>query len=571
MRQCGELFRYFFSAYPGRSAAMVAGLTVAAATEAVGIAALLPMIGIVISGEGNAGASSEPLSLVKAELSLATLSVVIVAALATKAAVMMAVMREVAYCAAQAAMHLRSEAVESLVQARWSYYADQHAGKLASALGTEPERAAESYIATCHVLTCAIQLIVYISICITISWETTATALVVGVMCIAPMKRLMTKSHEAGIRKTQVQRRLMTRLLQGVEGMKTLKAMGRESDLKALMRADIETLKQVRKIIARNREALKEANDLIRGCAVVCGLYLFVSVWSFPAEGLLVLALLFIRILQKVNQGQAAYQSALTTQPAFASLRATIEEAKARSETRTGRTIARLSNEISLRNVRFAHGRNQVLDGVDMSVRCATFTAIVGPSGSGKTTIADLVIGLRRPDTGEVWIDDVAMSDADLERWRNSIGYVPQETFIFHDTIRANVTLGDDGIDTAQVEMALRRAGAWRFVDTRSEGIDEVIGERGGKLSGGERQRLAIARALVRKPRLLILDEATSALDRGSEAEIIDTLRQLAGEITVLAISHQAAMSEKAEVVYRITDGRALVEADRRKEKGAAS
>ena len=520
MRQCGELFRYFFSTYPGRSAAMVAGLTVAAATEAIGIAALLPMLSIVISGEGNAHASPGPLSLMKAELPLATLSVVIVAALATKAAIMIAVMREVAHCAAQAAMHLRSEAVESLVQARWSHYADQHAGQLASALGAEPERAGEAYIATCHILTCAIQLVAYITLSVTISWEMTATALAVGAVCIIPTKRLMTKNHEAGIRKTKVQRTLMTRLLQGLEGMKTLKAMGKESNLKALMKEDIETLKQVKKIIARNREALKEANDLIRGCAVVCGLYLCVSVWNFPAEGLLVLALLFVRILQKVNQGQAAYQSALTNQPAFGFLKATIEQAKTRSEIRTGQTMARLSRKITLRDVRFGYGRNQVLKGVDMSVRCGTFTAIVGPSGSGKSTIADLIIGLRTPDAGEVWIDDVAMNDVDLGKWRSSIGYVPQETFIFHDTIRENITLGDTGIDTAQIEMALRRAGAWQFVNARSEGIDEVIGERGGKLSGGERQRLAIARALVRNPRLLILDEATSALDPRSEAEI---------------------------------------------------
>ena len=152
------------------------------------------------------------------------------------------------------------------------------------------------------------------------------------------------------------------------------------------------------------------------------------------------------------------------------------------------------------------------------------------------------------------------MRDIDLRAWRRSIGYVPQETVLFHDTIMANVTLGDPRFSREQVERALRRAEAWDFVTALPAGMDALVGERGTRLSGGQRQRIAIARALILDPVLLILDEATTALDPETEAGIVETVSHLAGKVTVLSISHQPAMKRKADIVYRIGGTAALRE-----------
>ena len=159
-------------------------------------------------------------------------------------------------------------------------------------------------------------------------------------------------------------------------------------------------------------------------------------------------------------------------------------------------------------------------------------------------------------------VDGRPLTEIDLKAWRRLIGYVPQETTLLHDSIVHNVTLGDTALNTADAERALRAAGAWDFVQALPDGLDTVVGERGGKLSGGQRQRIVIARALVNQPRLLILDEATSALDSESEQAVRQSMQALKGQLTILAISHNRAMVSAADRVYQLEQGGARLLSD---------
>jgi ATP-binding cassette subfamily C protein len=175
----------------------------------------------------------------------------------------------------------------------------------------------------------------------------------------------------------------------------------------------------------------------------------------------------------------------------------------------------------------------------------------------------DLVTGLLKPLRGEIWIDDQPLSQIDQKSWRRMIGYVPQETLLLHDTIRNNITLGDADLSEKDAEGALRAAGAWEFVQSMPQGMQTIVGERGGKLSGGQRQRIAIARAIVHKPALLILDEATSALDPQSESAICETMIELRGQLTILTISHQEALVGIADKAYHVLDGKIVTTEER--------
>ena len=180
----------------------------------------------------------------------------------------------------------------------------------------------------------------------------------------------------------------------------------------------------------------------------------------------------------------------------------------------------------------------------------------MGSSGVGKTTLIDLIIGLHVPSSGEIVIDKTKLLDIDLKKWRSLIGYVPQDLFLFNDTITNNINLGDPKINLSMVKEALDLAGALDFVLKLPNGLQTNVGERGLKLSGGQRQRISIARALVGKPQILFLDEATTALDPITEKNILSTLSKLSEKgITIIAISHQSEVLDVAEKVYRLNNG----------------
>jgi ATP-binding cassette subfamily C protein len=245
----------------------------------------------------------------------------------------------------------------------------------------------------------------------------------------------------------------------------------------------------------------------------------------------------------------------VASESAFWALQQTIDESAREAEVYgTGRAPT-LDRRIELRGVDFTYGDRPILRDASLSIDNGEVVAILGPSGAGKTTIADLVLGLVRPQRGEVYLDGVALADVDLAAWRHMVGYVPQEMLLLHESVLLNVTLGDPSLSPDDAEQALRAAGAWEFVCELPQGMDTPLGERGARVSGGQRQRIAIARALVHHPKLLILDEATASLDPANEAAIHETVRSLRGHTAILAISHQPALLEIADRVYRLSDG----------------
>jgi ATP-binding cassette, subfamily C, bacterial len=179
---------------------------------------------------------------------------------------------------------------------------------------------------------------------------------------------------------------------------------------------------------------------------------------------------------------------------------------------------------------------------------------LIGASGSGKTTLADIAAGLLCPDAGRVLVDGAPLGDA-APAWRSRIGYVGQETFLIHDTIRANLLWARPDASEAQLRESLRRADAHRFVDALPGGLETVVGDRGACLSGGERQRLALARALLREPALLVLDEATSSLDGASERRVMQAVRALRGRLAILVVTHRLSLLRAGDLVHVLERG----------------
>ncbi|MGN7978136.1 ABC transporter ATP-binding protein [Microbacterium sp. 22195] len=222
------------------------------------------------------------------------------------------------------------------------------------------------------------------------------------------------------------------------------------------------------------------------------------------------------------------------------------------------RVVGRVDGEIVLDAAthRYPDADDDALHAIDLRIAPGDTVAFVGSSGSGKSTLLNLVLGFVRPSSGRILIDGQDMQELDVRTVRHSISVVPQESVLFEGSIFDNVTYGLPDATPEQVESALRDANAWEFVREQPHGWDTVVGERGARLSGGQRQRLAIARALVRDPRILLLDEATSALDPESEALVKEALERLMRGRTTLIVAHRLSTVRQADRIVVLEHGR---------------
>jgi ATP-binding cassette subfamily B protein len=207
---------------------------------------------------------------------------------------------------------------------------------------------------------------------------------------------------------------------------------------------------------------------------------------------------------------------------------------------------------------RYPGAEAAAIEDFDLRVQPGETVALVGPSGAGKSTVLNLAIGFLRPTAGRILLDGQDMAGLDLRAYRRFVSVVPQESILFDGSIRENVTYGMKGVPDATVVAALQSANAWEFVSPLPEGIATTVGEKGARLSGGQKQRLAIARALIRDPRVLILDEATSALDTETERLIQEALERLMVGRTTLVVAHRLSTIRRAHRIIVLNHARVV-------------
>jgi ATP-binding cassette subfamily C protein len=227
-----------------------------------------------------------------------------------------------------------------------------------------------------------------------------------------------------------------------------------------------------------------------------------------------------------------------------------------RQDRSTRQLMIEVPAHLSVRNLQVKFGERLALDQINLTLAVPGFLAIVGRSGAGKSTLVHALLGLIEPNAGSVQFGPYDLASAPLGAWRRSIGYVPQETILFHTSIKGNLRLVNPAASESDLKTAARRAHALEFIEALPHGFETIIGDQGVKLSGGQRQRLGIARALLMNPALLIMDEAMSALDTESEAELIRTLDDLRKDIGILLVAHRLAAARSADIVCVFENGR---------------
>jgi len=566
-----RLMLTFFRAYPWQTLVMLLALLFAGFAEGIGLSALLPLLSIATHGNisGSADAASvaqnryeqlviDLLHAIGINPGIGVMLMIIVLGGTLKALLLLVANKQVGYTAAMVATDLRLDMLRAVLGSRWEYFLSQPAGKLANSLATEAHRSSQAFVNGSLMITFFIQALIYGAVALAVSWQATLISMMAGLVVAAISHFLLIRmARKAGKRQTGLLVALVSRLTDTLQSVKPLKAMAREYLADSVLAMETSRLNKTLRRQVYSTTMLSAFQEEMLIIMLAAGMFIALVHYEMPLASVLVLVVVLGRMLRQISKVQRQYQRMVIGESAYWSIKQTIDQARQSGEQFTEGKTPALLHAIQFDSVHFAYDGFRVLNDLTLEVPAGSLTLLVGPSGAGKTTIIDLLTGLLQPQSGTIRVDGTPLQELDTRAWRQMIGYVPQETVLLHDSILHNVTLGDPALGEADAERALKQAGAWGFIAALPEGMNNTVGERGGKLSGGQRQRIMIARALIHQPRLLILDEATSSLDPSSAAAICHTLEQLRGGLSILAISHQTALVSVADRVYRLENGQA--------------
>lgn len=554
---------YFLRAYPKRSIFTVFALLFSGLAEVVSFAAMIPLLGMAMFQDtGDKDLSflesgiSEIFDIFGLEMSMGGILVLIVLLMTLKSILSFYAMKEVGYICADVEVDLRKSMVDSLLYADWRYYLNNQTGDFSSAISTQVQNACNVFRATGLVLAGIIQVGLFSAMSLTISIPITLGGILLGIVVMFILRNFVTLARVSAKTLAKHQGTLLSTLIDGLRGIKSNKAMGLQDRLQKYLDQDIVKLADMRKRIILSSSVLKNFTEPVQVLGIAIALFILSSYWKGGFEELLVLIMLFYRTGQRLGNLQIYYQQIFTAIPPFWFVINIINNAKKEREDLKSGDEPSLNQSIVFNKVSFAYDEKNVLDKVDLNINAGDFITIIGPSGGGKTTLTDMLLRFNKPDSGTIEIDGKNINDLSKAQLRNMIGYVPQETVLFHDTVRNNLTFGDIKISDNKLTKALQRAGALHFVEQLPDGLDFNVGEHGGRLSGGQKQRLGLARALLHTPKILLLDEPTSALDKKSENDILNTLNELRGTVTIIAISHQETFVNASDIKYSLENGK---------------
>jgi ATP-binding cassette subfamily C protein len=538
-------------------------------SEGVGFALLLPTLqvaGLNLAGQGEAGRYAAIVSNVFVAMgmhpSLIVLLGVFVMLVGTRSVLghiqsvwMYAVQQDVEH-------HLRRELYHAIADANWLFVCRSRATDFTHALTHEVDRIGSGTNLALVFAGEVVLGLLYMAIAFALSAGMTLLVLVSGGLLAFVFRGRTHAIEEQGEEVSTTNKSLYAATIEHLQSLKAAKTYGAEernysifSDLSAeVVRANVNGVRQ--QAIAATWFEL--------GSVMILAVVLFVSirVLAVPPASILILLLLFARVMPRIMTGQYHYRAFVNMLPSFANLLDIQARCAAAAEPPVHpHDRLSLTRELAAEGVSFTYSRGRVpaVRNLSLVIPAGKVIALVGPSGAGKSTIADILMGLVIPDSGTLRLDGRPLGPEGARGWRDQIGYVAPDTFLFHDTIRANLKWARPDASEDEMLAALQQASALDFVAGLKDGLDTVVGDRGMMVSQGERQRLALARAFLRRPSMLILDEATNSLDSENEGRVLDAIESRRGALTVVLIAHRLSTIRWADLIYVVEDG-AVVE-----------
>ena len=456
------------------------------------------------------------------------------------------------------ARNFRLKLTKVIVNAEWNYFVTQRAGTLANAISSEPEKAARSFSYFTKFINAAIQISFYLivsfaaSILVSLSTLIYALILFFTIIFIHNIYVSSMQNLAQGIKT------MTGKLTEYLLLLKPIKAMHNSFVITNMLDKEAESINVNAKKEQLLGAAVTSLQEPLIAIFICLFLYASVYIFAFSVTEIILLSFIFYRLVSYLAVLQGGYLNIVRLDVFMKSLSNTIENAENNKEEWEGKRTLKFKSNIIFKNVTFKYTKRKIVENLSIKLNSKKIVTFCGPSGCGKTTVIDLIIGLYKPNSGEILIDNIPLNEINIKNWRRQIGYVPQETILLNNTILENITLGTK-YKKKELDFVMKAAEIDKFINRLPKKINSIIGERGIMLSGGQRQRISIARALIKRPKIMILDEATANLDPKTERKICKILKKISKKTMIIAISHQKELTSIADEVFTFSsNGRVI-------------
>ena len=567
LRSRRSFFAQLHDYAPGRTAGALTLLLLQGATEGVGLLLLVPFLELVQQGEPGTGRSAAAavaagaFERVGLPMTMPVVLLVFVGLVALRSLLVLCSEMLLVRITAGYVDHLRTSLFTSIGNASWAHLARKRLADATYGIGQDIFRVGTGVRASLDLVAAILLVLVYSAVALALSPRTTAAALLIGAVLELIRIPILRRARELGQAMTEVNRTAFAAVVEFAQGLKLFKARGLGAEQRAKFVAAMAEIRERRLRFVQSQQLAHLLYQVMLAAALAALVYLATRI-ALPSAELLVLVFVFAKLMPMVSRVHQQGQAVVHALPAHQAAMEMLADYDAHAEPAAGAAgpPVRLEQGIRLEgvSVRYPGERRLALERVDCEIPAREVVGIVGPSGAGKTTLADLLIGLLTPLEGSVSVDGAPLSGDRLSAWRRGVAYLPQETFLLHDTIRANLLWMTPEASEEEIWDALRRVAADGFIRRLERGLDTLVGDRGTKLSGGERQRIALARALLCGPELLVLDEATSQIDADTEAVVARAIEELRGRVTVVIVAHRASILELADRLVLLEQGRVV-------------
>jgi len=567
-----ELFLFLrkFHAYAGNRLYLnLAGMVMISLIEGAGIYMLVPMLSVVggfsfdISGIPLLNRLAEQAERIADAYRLPLILLIYAALIVSQALLVRMQQNQNSRINQGFIAALRMDIYRQLLASKWHFFVKKRKSDFNHILTTELARAAAGTVQIMNFLTSVVFTVIQITVALMLSPALTFLVLFCGAVFLFFSRHFVKRAKLLGGRMTDLSKGYFAAVSDSFNGIKDIKSNQLETTHMNWFGKLNRQMEENGNLFTRNQSLSQFYYKVTSVFLIVAFVIISYEVLHAKTEQLVIIILIFTRLWPRFTALQNSVEQMMSAVPAYRGLIELQQECAEAREGLVDPTKAReeaflLRNSIVFQDVSFRFNRDEpqfALADINLKIPVNRTTAIVGRSGAGKSTLIDILTGLFQPETGTVLVDGAPLTGEILSAFRKSISYVPQDPFLFNASIRDNLMMVAPEAGEEELWEALSFAAAIDFVQKLPQGIDTLLGDRGVRLSGGERQRIVLARAILRKPSVLVLDEATSALDNENEYRIQNALDRLKGSLTIIVIAHRLTSIHNADQVIVLDKG----------------